>query len=121
MKLYYISDHGESLGEKGIYLHGMPYFIAPDSQKHVASIFWADKRLKIDREKLKAKKTQALSHDNVFHTLLGLFRIKIKIYNKKLDIIDHTEKTNYSFFFATSSFWHISFSFMYNLGAIPTM
>jgi lipid A ethanolaminephosphotransferase len=25
----YMSDHGESLGEKGLYLHGMPYFIAP--------------------------------------------------------------------------------------------
>ncbi len=90
--LYYISDHGESLGEKGIYLHGMPYFIAPDSQKHVASIFWAGKRLKIDREKLKAKETQALSHDNIFHTLLGLFGVKTKIYNKKLDMLDHTEK-----------------------------
>ena len=28
--LIYVSDHGESLGEKGLYLHGAPYFMAPD-------------------------------------------------------------------------------------------
>ncbi len=40
----YMSDHGESLGEKGLYLHGMPYFIAPKEQTHVPSIAWFDKQ-----------------------------------------------------------------------------
>ena len=38
--MVYMSDHGESLGEKGLYLHGLPYFMAPNSQKHVAAFMW---------------------------------------------------------------------------------
>ncbi len=90
--LFYVSDHGESLGENGIYLHGMPYFIAPDSQTHVASVFWAGENMKIDKTKLKAKEHQVISHDNVFHILLGLFEVQTKTYKKELDIIDYVEK-----------------------------
>ncbi len=90
--LLYASDHGESLGENGIYLHGMPYFIAPVAQTHVASVLWAGKSMGIDINKLKAKENLPLSHDNIFHMLLGLFEVKTKIYNRKLDIIDYLEK-----------------------------
>ncbi len=90
--LLYVSDHGESLGENGIYLHGMPYFIAPDSQTRVASVFWAGENMEINKGKLKAKEHQVISHDNVFHMLLGLFEVQTKIYKKELDIIDYSEK-----------------------------
>lgn len=36
----YVSDHGESLGENNLYLHGLPYRFAPDVQKHVPWISW---------------------------------------------------------------------------------
>lgn len=36
--MLYVSDHGESLGENNIYLHGLPYAIAPDFQKKVPMI-----------------------------------------------------------------------------------
>lgn len=83
--LFYMSDHGESLGEKGLYLHGMPYFIAPKEQTHVASIAWFDKQF--SKQRIKDKRDLALSHDGLFHTLLGLFDIKSKVYEQKLDFI----------------------------------
>lgn len=90
--LLYISDHGESLGENGIYLHGMPYMLAPNDQTHVASIFWAGKNMDVNKEKLKSKDHQPLSHDNIFHMLLGLFEVNSKLYNQQLDIIDYLKK-----------------------------
>lgn len=90
--MLYVSDHGESLGENGIYLHGLPSFIAPKEQTHVASIFWAGKHMEIDKQKLKAKEHLAISHDNIFHMLLGLFEVKTEIYKEGLDIIDYLEE-----------------------------
>ena len=46
--MFYISDHGESLGESGLYLHGMPYIFAPDSQTKVPLIVWASETSDID-------------------------------------------------------------------------
>ena len=84
----YMSDHGESLGEHGIYLHGLPYFIAPDAQKHIGAFLWYNEPYKklLDTQRIEAKKDQELSHDYLFHTLLGLFGVKTKIYDPKLDI-----------------------------------
>jgi len=90
--LFYVSDHGESLGENGIYLHGMPYFISPRSQTHVASFLLAGKQMEIDLKKLKQKAQQQISHDNVFHMLLGLFEVKTEVYSRELDIFDYLEK-----------------------------
>ncbi|MDD4506719.1 MAG: sulfatase-like hydrolase/transferase, partial [Sulfurospirillaceae bacterium] len=84
--LFYVSDHGESLGENGVYLHGIPYFIAPEAQKHVPALFYlgnGNENLK----KLIAKKTEKFSHDNLFHTILGVFKVQTSEYNPKLDII----------------------------------
>ncbi|WP_310598804.1 phosphoethanolamine--lipid A transferase [Desulfobulbus sp.] len=84
--MIYMSDHGESLGEYGLYLHGLPYAMAPDNQKHVASIFWLGDRFGIDRQALQAKAAERLSHDNLFHTVLGLLEIQTSVYDPSLDI-----------------------------------
>ena len=86
--MLYISDHGESLGENGIYLHGLPYFMAPDAQTHVAALGWFSPKIKksLNIEKIDSKKRY--SHDNLFHTLLGLFNVETEVYNKKLDIMN---------------------------------
>lgn len=88
--LIYVSDHGESLGENGVYLHGMPFMFAPDAQKHVGFISWFGGTFKgrVDYEKLRAKSTNGFTHDNIPHTLLGLFEVKTKSYIEKLDIFD---------------------------------
>jgi len=86
--LIYISDHGESLGEKGLYLHGIPYILAPDAQKHVAAFMWFGKDFKnIDVDKLKEISTKRYSHDNIFSTLIGIFNIQTSLYEKEKDIL----------------------------------
>ncbi len=74
--LVYLSDHGESLGEDGVYLHGLPYRIAPDTQKHVPMLLWLSddyqKRYSVDKACLTKRATQDASQDNLFSTLLGL-------------------------------------------------
>ena len=84
--MLYISDHGESLGNYGIYLHGLPYALAPEEQKHVGAIFWFGKNFDIDRNALRAKSDVQYSHDNLFHTILGMFKVETPLYDKKLDI-----------------------------------
>jgi lipid A ethanolaminephosphotransferase len=85
--MLYMSDHGESLGEGGIYLHGLPYFLAPDVQKHIPAIMWFGKGFPVDRKALKAKTDKPFSHDNLFHTVLGMLQIRTSVYDKKLDIL----------------------------------
>jgi lipid A ethanolaminephosphotransferase len=86
--MFYMSDHGESLGESGVYLHGLPYFMAPDTQTHVASVLWfGDNYDEINIESVKQKADRDFSHDNLFHTVLGLMEVETDVYNKDLDII----------------------------------
>ena len=87
--MFYVSDHGESLGENGLYLHGMPYLIAPDEQKRVAAMMWFNEDLSrsLDIDLIKEKIDLPLSHDNLFHTLLGLMNIETVVYQQDMDII----------------------------------
>ena len=88
--LIYISDHGESLGENGLYLHGAPYFMAPEHQTKVPMLFWMSQafqsQFSIDRECLVDKSDIALSHDNLFHSILGMLNIRTVERNSDLDI-----------------------------------
>ena len=86
--MVYMSDHGESLGEHNLYLHGLPYAIAPDAQTHIGSFFWIDEGFKIDQKKLRDKSAEQFSQDNLFHTVLGLMEIETSIYDKNLDIVN---------------------------------
>jgi lipid A ethanolaminephosphotransferase len=97
--LIYASDHGESLGENNVYLHGFPYKIAPKEQKHIPMIFWMNDTMKgldyIDYDCLIEKaKTESYTHDNLFHSVISLLRIKTHLYNQKFDIFKNcrTEK-----------------------------
>ncbi len=89
--LVYVSDHGESLGEKGLYLHGMPYRMAPTEQTHVPMLAWASKSLQqtqgLRLECLKGQAAQPWSHDNLFHTMLGLARVGTTALDGKLDML----------------------------------
>jgi lipid A ethanolaminephosphotransferase len=84
--MLYISDHGESLGERGIYLHAMPYFIAPIEQIHIPFIMWFSESFDIDRQHLSQILNKKLSHDNLFHSILGLYAINTNLYDKNLDL-----------------------------------
>lgn len=90
--MLYVSDHGESLGENNIYLHGLPYAIAPDYQTKVPMFMWMSdvyaKYNGVDVGALKEKASKEnFSHDNLFHTLLNLTDIKTTVYDQHLDIL----------------------------------
>ena len=86
--LIYISDHGESLGEGGLYLHGLPYFIAPEAQTHIPAFLWFGGKFSdlVNTDTLNNKLDKPFSHDNIFHTVLGLFNVKTAVYKKELDL-----------------------------------
>lgn len=92
--MIYMADHGESLGEKGLYLHGLPYFMAPDTQTHVASLMWFgdEFRKEFDINALKQNAEKPFSQDNLFHTLLGIFEVDTDVYNKNLDMLQPVRK-----------------------------
>jgi lipid A ethanolaminephosphotransferase len=85
--MYYMADHGESLGEAGLYLHGLPYLLAPEAQKHVASLLWFGDSYRVDRAALRKAALQPLSHDNYFHTVLGLLEIESAVHKPELDLL----------------------------------
>lgn len=84
--MLYISDHGESLGENGVYLHGLPYAFAPEDQTHIPMIYWQDKSYS-DQKRLciREKSALPLSQDNLFDIVLGLTSIKSSTYNEEND------------------------------------
>jgi lipid A ethanolaminephosphotransferase len=88
--MLYVSDHGESLGENNLYLHGLPYALAPVEQKHVPMLFWRASPAQADPRFpttacLNAQRDAALSHDNLFHMTLGLLGIRAAEYRQNLD------------------------------------
>ncbi len=90
--LFYLSDHGESLGEDGAWLHGMPYAIAPAEQTHVPMLLWLSddyrQRYAISQTCMeKLSQSQQYSQDNVFSTLLGLFGVETNQYHPSDDLL----------------------------------
>lgn len=87
--LLYLSDHGESTGENGLYLHGAPYALAPDEQTRVPMILWTSPAFErwrgLDRGCVASRTDAELSHDHFFHTVLGLLDVRTKAYQPALD------------------------------------
>lgn len=88
--MIYMSDHGESLGERGVYLHGLPYFMAPEAQTHIAGLMWFGDEItkEIDVNSIIKDKNKRYSQDNLFHTLLSIFEVDSDIYDNSLDILN---------------------------------
>ncbi len=90
--MLYASDHGESLGENGVYLHGLPYFLAPSAQTHVPMLIWLSddyiSAQSLNVEQLKQQQTSKnISHDNLSHSLLGAFNVKSRVYKQEYDLL----------------------------------
>jgi lipid A ethanolaminephosphotransferase len=90
--MLYVSDHGESLGEGGIYLHGLPWLLAPEEQTRVPMVLWLSEALKaslaLDAGCVERSRTAPHSHDELFHSLLGLFGVSTGIYRPELDLFE---------------------------------
>ncbi len=88
--MIYLSDHGESLGEYNLFLHGTPYAIAPDQQKHIGMLAWFSEpyqqAFKLDTQCVRQVRTQPWSQDNLFHSMLGLLQVETSVYNPGLDL-----------------------------------
>lgn len=88
--MLFVSDHGESLGEKGLYLHGAPYAIAPDEQTHVPMLFWTSDRFaarrRIDLECVRRAADRTLSHDHFFHSVLALADVRTRASKPALNL-----------------------------------
>lgn len=88
--MLYLSDHGESLGEYNLFLHGTPYMLAPEQQKHVAMLAWFSdgyqKAFSVDTHCLQLSRDKPLSQDNLFHSMLGLLEVNSKVYHQELDM-----------------------------------
>ena len=88
--LMYLSDHGESLGENNLYLHGLPYRFAPDAQKHIPWVFWLSPQFQqesgISLKCLARLRDEHVSQDNYFHTVLGLLGVRTKVYDPRRDM-----------------------------------
>lgn len=88
--LIYVSDHGESLGEKGLYLHGMPWAIAPQEQTRVPMVMWFSSGFshsrQLDLACLQQRSRQPASHDNLFASVLGLMQVGTAAYRPEQDL-----------------------------------
>lgn len=88
--MLYLSDHGESLGEYNLFLHGTPYILAPEQQRHVAMLAWFSanyqKAFSLDTRCLQLSRGRPLSQDNLFHSMLGLLDVDSQVYDPGLDM-----------------------------------
>ncbi|MBF8274354.1 MAG: sulfatase [Magnetococcales bacterium] len=88
--MLYFSDHGESLGENGLYLHGLPFFLAPEVQTQIPMYAWFSssfvQSMKIDANCVRKLQTKPFSHDNLYDTVLGLLDIHTNVYRSDLDM-----------------------------------
>lgn len=88
--MVYVSDHGESLGERGLYLHGIPYAIAPSEQVQVPMLWWLPAQtasaLGFDDQCFRDKALAGASHDNLYHTIMGMLGVKTPRYRPERDL-----------------------------------
>ncbi len=90
--MFYVSDHGESLGEGGIYLHGTPYFMAPDTQTHVPMVIWMSNRFQtamgLDQDCMARRVDETSSQDNMFSTVIDMLDVVTMAEDESLDLAD---------------------------------
>jgi len=88
--MIYVSDHGESLGERGLFLHGVPYSIAPDVQLEVPMVMWFSpgyaSSFSLRTDCLRQRAQQPATHDNLFHTVLGLLDISTRVRDRQMEL-----------------------------------
>ena len=89
--LVYVSDHGESLGENGLFLHGVPRAIAPSQQTHVPMVMWFSpgfvRGQGLDLPCMRQVAEAPASHDNLFPTILGMFGVRTAVYDPAFDLL----------------------------------
>ena len=85
--MMYVSDHGESLGEHGIYLHAAPYLMAPKEQTHIPVIVWMGQQFDFTRDQLQPYRDYPVSHDDLFCVLLAGYEIQTRMCEGRKNIL----------------------------------
>jgi lipid A ethanolaminephosphotransferase len=97
--MVYLSDHGESLGENRLFLHGMPYALAPDVQKHVPMVMWLSPAIlqwrRLNEACIRAQTNAPLSHDHYYHSMIELLDINVSNYIETKDLFEPCEDPAY--------------------------
>ncbi|WP_321277535.1 phosphoethanolamine--lipid A transferase [Thiomicrorhabdus indica] len=83
--MIYASDHGESLGENGIYLHGLPNFMAPQEQRDIPMLVWMNDTNNAKFANAQQKQALATNHDALFHSILSFMEVDTQLYQAELD------------------------------------
>lgn len=78
----FISDHGESLGEGGYYMHGLPKSIAPSCQLKIPFIVWTSD------DTIKIKDMNSAGHYNIYHSVLNFLGMESPIYDETRNIFE---------------------------------
>ncbi|MBY0244135.1 MAG: phosphoethanolamine--lipid A transferase EptA [Sphingobacteriaceae bacterium] len=78
--MIFVSDHGESLGENKLYMHGLPMSLAPKEQYEIPFIVW------VSDSRTQLKPNQVLSQNHVFHSVLNFLSIESPIYKEEMNI-----------------------------------
>jgi lipid A ethanolaminephosphotransferase len=86
--MLYMSDHGESLGEGGLYLHGVPMVLAPEVQSTVPLLVWTSDEFAKRGGSTKRPSSfgNRLSHDVIFHSVMGAMGLRSAIYVAEDDL-----------------------------------
>jgi lipid A ethanolaminephosphotransferase len=96
--MLYMSDHGESLGESGMYLHGVPYAISPSEQTHIPMVMWLSDGVQrssgISAQCMKQQSSKDISQDNLFHSVLGFMGVQTAVYKQSLDLFSPCQMEN---------------------------
>jgi len=92
--LIYVSDHGQSLGENGFYLHGAPTAIAPKAQREVQFFVWISEGFAQARDLTPQSilRQETHPHDSPFHSIMGAFGLRSEIYKPEFDIFSNYEQ-----------------------------
>lgn len=79
--MIFVSDHGESLGENNLYMHGLPRSIAPKQQYEIPFIVWTS-----DNSARQMKPNKILTQNYVFHSVLNFLNIQSPVYKEQMNI-----------------------------------
>lgn len=93
--LLFMSDHGESVGEKSLYLHGAPRLVAPNEQTQVPGILWLSEgtQKRLGTNVFTLTELDNVAHDHLYHTVLGLLDVDTKAYNPQWDLIQKIRRS----------------------------
>ncbi|MCQ2311391.1 MAG: sulfatase-like hydrolase/transferase [Paludibacteraceae bacterium] len=84
--MLYVSDHGESLGENNLFMHGVPMRIAPKEQYEIPFLMWLSKDYRVVKEQ-----NDMVDQHNVFHSVLNLLSVDSPVYNAEKDLFVRAE------------------------------